>query len=53
MKKKLILTTICLILVVELYNFMVAPRISNIFLNIILSAICGGLTALVIYKIFK
>ena len=52
-RKQLILYFICLTLVIELYNFLIAPYISNWFLNIILSAICGGLTTLVVYKLIK
>lgn len=52
-RKQLILYFICLTLVMELYNFLIAPYISNLFLNIILSGICGGLITLVVYKLSK
>ena len=52
-RKQLILYFICLTLVIELYNFLIAQYISNLFLNIILSGICGGLITLVVYKLSK
>ncbi|AEG41833.1 hypothetical protein GCM10008918_07820 [Lactobacillus kefiranofaciens subsp. kefiranofaciens] len=52
-KGQLILYFVCLTLVVELYNFIIAPHISNMLLNIVLSAICGGFCTLMIYKFIK
>lgn len=52
-KKQAIYTFICLTLVIELYNFIIAPHISNIVLNIVLSAICGGFSTLIAYKFTK
>ncbi len=50
---QLVLYFICLTLVIELYNFMIAPHITNILLNIVLSAMCGGFTIFIIYKFTK
>ena len=52
-KKQAIYTFICLTLVIELYNFIIAPHISNMVLNIVLSAICGGFSTLIAYKFTK
>lgn len=52
-KRQIILFFICLTLVIELYNFIIAPHISNMLLNVVLSATCGGTCTLIIYKFTK
>ncbi len=54
MKKSLILIYfVCLMIVLELYNFFIAPHISNLLVNIILSAVCGGVTTFLVYELMK
>ncbi len=54
MKKSLILIYfVCLMIVLELYNFFMAPHISNLLVNIILSAVCGGVTTFLVYELMK
>ena len=54
MKKSLILIYfVCLMIVLELYNFFIAPHISNLLVNIILCAVCGGVTTFLVYELMK
>ena len=50
---RFLLYFVCLILVIIVYNFILAPYIANPFLNDLLVGLFGGIVSYTIYKLCK